>query len=122
MFYLERLPCSGVIHALVDGHGVRLSVAEVQRDVGQLVLLLERDGQADVLPSIHDVGLPTGDVVGVVQVGQEVGWMGVFSLAAVAQVTLAAVCFAAEPTRMRMRTLTIVKHRKMQNLKNDLAL
>ena len=97
LFYLEWLPRSGVVHTLVDGHGVWLSVAEVKGDVGQLVLLLERDGQADVLPSVHDVGLPAGDVVGVVQVGQEVGRVGVFGLAAVAQVTLAAVCFAAEP-------------------------
>ena len=55
-----------MVHAFVDGHGVRLGVAEVKGDVGQLVLLLERDGQADVLSSVHDVGLPAGDVVGVV--------------------------------------------------------
>ena len=40
LFYLEWLPRSGVVHTLVDGHGVWLSVAEVKGDVGQLVLLL----------------------------------------------------------------------------------
>lgn len=98
-YYLERLPSSGVVHALVDGHGVRLGVAEMKGYVGQLVLLLEWDGQAHVLASLHDVGLPAGDVVGVMQVGQEVGRVSVLSLAAVAQVTLAAVCFAAEPSK-----------------------
>jgi len=34
-----------------------------------------------------------------VQVGQEVGRVSVLGLAAVAQVTLAAVCFAAEPSK-----------------------
>ena len=97
--YLKRLPSPSVVHALEDGHGVRLGVTEVKRDVGQLVLLLERDGEADVLSGVDDVRLPARHVVGVVQVGEEVGRMGVLGLAAVAQVALATVRLAAEPKK-----------------------
>ena len=90
-----------MVHALVDGHGVRLRVAEVERDVGKLVLLLQRNGQAHVLSGVHDIRLPAGHVVRVVQVRQEVGGVGVFRLPAVAQVALAAVGFAAEPEKFK---------------------
>ncbi len=73
-----------MVHALHDGHGVGFGVAKVQADVGQLILLLERHRQGDVLLGVpvDEVALPARDVVGVVEVGQEVGRMGVLLLVA----------------------------------------
>ena len=88
-----------MVHALEDGHGVRLGVAEVKGDVGQLVLLLQRNGEVDILSGVDHVRLPARHVVGVVQVGEEVGRMGVLGLAAVAEVALAPVRLAAEPEK-----------------------
>ena len=71
---LEGLPRLAVVHTLVQSHRVWLGVAKMQGDVGQLVLLLQGDGQADVSGDrvdFHQVRLPTGHVVGVVEVGEE---------------------------------------------------
>jgi hypothetical protein len=46
---LERLPRLSVVHALVDDHVFGFGRAKVERDVGQLVLLGQGDGQARVL-------------------------------------------------------------------------
>ena len=95
-----------MIHALVDGHRVRLRVTKVKRDVRQLVLLLQRDGQAHVLARVDDVTLPASHVVWVVEVSEEVGRMGVLRLAAVAEVALPAVRLAAEPAAKRKRSFS----------------
>ncbi len=88
-----------MVHAFEDRHRVRLRVAKVERDVGELVLLLQRNGQTDVLTGVHHVGLPAGDVVRVVQIGQEVRRMRVLSLPAVAQVAFTTIGLAAEPEK-----------------------
>ena len=72
---LERLPGLAVIHRLVDGEAVRLLVAELEADVGQLVLLAEAEREADVsLPvGTQQLAVPARHVVRVVQVGQVTG-------------------------------------------------
>ena len=45
---LEWLPGLAVIHRLVDGEAVRLLVAELETDVGQLVFLAEAEREAEV--------------------------------------------------------------------------
>lgn len=76
---LKGLPGLAVVHRLVDRDRVRLggARAELQADVGQLVLLAEREGQGDVvgrrreaLRADERLAAPAGDVVRVVKVGQ----------------------------------------------------
>ena len=66
-----------MVHALVDDHVLGLLRAKVQRDIGQLVLLGQADRQACVLARPQVVRLPASLVVGIVQVGQELGRVSV---------------------------------------------
>lgn len=51
--YLKRLPRPGMIHAFENCHGMRFGMAEVQRDISQLIFLLQRYGQSDVLNKVN---------------------------------------------------------------------
>ena len=81
---LEWLPRLGVVHALVDDHVLGLPRAEVERDVGELVLLGQADGEAGVLARRQVLRLPARLVVRVVQVRQELGRVRVLRRALVA--------------------------------------
>ena len=63
-----------MVHRLVDGEAVRLLVAELEADVGQLVLLAEAESEADVgglCVGAQELAVPARHVVGVVEVGEE---------------------------------------------------
>ena len=87
---LEGHPRLAVVHALVDAHGVGPGGAELQADVGQLVLLVQAQLERDVLRVLHErLGHPAGQVVGVVQVRQVGGRMATLGVVGVADEAVA---------------------------------
>lgn len=77
---LEGLPGTSVIGALVDRYGIgsRRFRAELETNIGELVLLPQGEGQGDVVGrrvvgrGRQGSGSPAGDVVGIVEVGEMV--------------------------------------------------
>lgn len=71
---LEGVPGLAEVHGLVERQRIGFGrVAELQRDVGQLVLLSQRQGERDVVQGVREgLAHPAGQVVGVVEVGQVV--------------------------------------------------
>ena len=70
---LEGLPRLAMVHRLVDCQRVRLLVAELERDIRQLVFLAKGEGEGDVtLPGgCQQFTVPASHIVWVVQVCQE---------------------------------------------------
>ncbi len=87
---LKGMPGLAVVHALEDGHRVRLGVAELQTNVGELVLLAQRQRDGDILVGAAEgLGHPAGEVVRVVQVGEVVGRVAAAVVRPVAQLAAA---------------------------------
>lgn len=87
---LEWLPRYPVVHTFVYREAVGLFTAELQVDVSEFVLLAKRQGKSDVLVIAwqHGSGMPTGEIVGIVEVGEIRGRMRVRWILGVAIMTL----------------------------------
>ncbi len=86
---LIRDPRLAVIHAFVDGHGVRAGRAELEADVRDLVLLVQRERQGHVLRILDErFGHPARDVVWVVEISEVGGRMPPLGVRRVADVAV----------------------------------
>ena len=66
---LKGMPRLAVVHALEDGHTVRLGVAKLQANVGELVLLAQRQRHGYILVwTAKWLRHPAGQIVRIVEV------------------------------------------------------